>query len=47
MALSVSETAAVNLKVTKTLLANSLNTFLINSRATDINSLRKLRKCPF
>ena len=47
MALSVSETAAVNPKVTKTLLANSLNTFLINSKATDINSLRKLRKCPF
>ena len=47
MAASVAETAAVNPEVTKTLLADSLNTFLINGKTTDINSLRKLRNSPF
>ena len=47
MAASVAETAAVNPEVTKTLLADSLNTFLINGKTTDINSLRKLRNSLF
>ena len=46
MAVSVSETAAVNHKVTKILLSDEVTTFLINGKPTYINGLRKLRNPP-
>ena len=46
MAVSVSETAAVNHKVTKMLLSDEVTTFLINGKPTYINGLRKSRNPP-
>ena len=46
MAVSVSETAAVNHKVTKMLLSDEVTTFLINAKPTYINGLRKSRNPP-
>ena len=44
---SVPYTAAVNPNGTKTHLTNSVSTFFINGKATDINGLRKLKNPPF
>ena len=44
---SVPYTATVNPNGTKTRLTNSVSTFFINGKPTDINGLRKLRNPPF
>ena len=46
MAPSVVETAVVNPKGTKTLLANGVSTFFINGKPDVINGFRKLRNPP-
>ena len=46
MAASVADTAAVNLKCTKTLLANDLSTFSIKDKPAFINGSRSLSKDP-
>ena len=45
--IAVGEAAAINLKCTKTLLANYVSIFFINGKLTDINGLRRLRNHPF
>ena len=46
MAASVADTAAVNLKCTKTLLANDLSTFSIKDKPAFIKGSRSLSKDP-